>query len=98
MSESVSQDPREADPIWGIEIHGLDPIPAEHRHGHPRELFWTWMGGNFNYIILTTGALTILFGLGLWQALSVVAIGSVAGSIVLGLAASSARAPGQRPS
>lgn len=83
--KTVTQDAREADPIFGIEIHGLDPIPPEHTHGHPRELFWTWMGGNFNYIILTTAALTILFGLGLWQALLAVAIGGFAGSVVLGL-------------
>jgi NCS1 family nucleobase:cation symporter-1 len=78
-------DAREADPIFGIEVHGLDPIPREHTHGDPHELFWTWMGGNFNYIVLATAALTILFGLGLWQALAAVVIGSFAGSIVLGL-------------
>jgi nucleobase:cation symporter-1, NCS1 family len=82
---TVTADAREADPIFGIEIHGLDPIPAQDRHGHPQELFWTWMGGNFNYVILTTAALTILFGLSLWQAMLAVAVGVFAGSIVLGL-------------
>ena len=78
-------DAKEADPIFGIEVHGLDPIPPEHQHGSPRELLWTWLGGNFNYVTLTTGALTILFGLALWQALIAVVIGSVLGAIVLGL-------------
>jgi purine-cytosine permease-like protein len=85
VSDSSTIDAREADRIFGIEVHGLDPIPPEHAHGHPRELFWTWMGGNFNYVVLTTAALTILFGLGLWQALAAVVVGGVAGSIVLGL-------------
>ncbi len=85
MSDKVAVEAREADPIFGIEIHGLDPIPAEHAHGHPRELFWTWMGGNFNYVVLATAALTILFGLSLWQALAAVVVGSVAGAVVLGL-------------
>lgn len=75
----------DADPIFGIEVHGLDRIPADHTHGHPRELFWTWLGGNFNYVVLAAAALTVLFGLSLWQALAAVAIGSFAGSVVLGL-------------
>src|SRR5947209_16237507 len=73
------------DPIFGIEIHGLDPIPAEHRHGQPKELFWTWLGGNFNYVVLAAGAFTIIFGLNIWQALSAAVLGSILGAIVFGL-------------
>lgn len=73
------------DEIFGIEVHGLDPIPDEHRHGKPQELLWTWLGGNLNYVAITTGALTIIFGLRLWQALLAVVLGSIAGAIVLGL-------------
>src|SRR5438270_13823618 len=76
-----------ADPIFGIEIHGLDPIPVEHRHGKPKELFWNWLGGAFNYVALATGALTILFGLSIWQAISAAIIGSILGSIVFGFCA-----------
>jgi NCS1 family nucleobase:cation symporter-1 len=72
------------DPLFGIEIHGLDPIPLEHRHGKPGELFWTWLGGSFNYIALATGALTILFGLSIWQAIAASIIGSVLGAAVFG--------------
>src|SRR3981081_4626538 len=78
-------DAREADPIFGIEVHGLDPIPPEHAHGHPSELFWTWMGGNFNYVVLTTAALTILFGLCLWLAMDAVVFCGVSSAFVLGL-------------
>jgi NCS1 family nucleobase:cation symporter-1 len=70
------------DPIFGIEVHGLDPIPPEHRHGKPGELFWTWFGGNFNYLALTTGSLTILFGLSIWQAIAAGIVGSILGAIV----------------
>lgn len=72
------------DPIFGIEVHGLDPIPVEHRHGRPRELFWTWLGGNFNYVALASGAFTILFGLSIWQAIVASITGSVLGAIVFG--------------
>ena len=80
----VESEAQSVDPIFGIEIHGLDPIPLEHRHGKPRELFWTWLGGSFNYIALATGALTILFGLSIWQAISASIIGSVLGAAVFG--------------
>lgn len=75
---------READPIFGVEIHGLDPIPAEHRHGRPGDLLWMWLGGGFTYTTLVTGALGVLFGLSLWQALLAVVIGSVVGAVVPG--------------
>jgi len=74
----------EADPVFGIEIHGLDPIPSEDQHGSPNELVWTWLGGAFNYVALTTGALTILFGLSIWQAIAAALIGSVLGALIFG--------------
>jgi purine-cytosine permease-like protein len=81
---AVESEAQVVDPIFGVEIHGLDPIPAEQRHGAPRELFWTWLGGNFNYVALATGALTILFGLSIWQAIAAAIVGSILGAIVFG--------------
>ena len=75
----------EADPIFGIEIHGLDPIPPEHRHGEPRSLLWMWLGGGFNYITLVTGALAIIFGLNLIEAILAILIGSAVGALIPGL-------------
>jgi NCS1 family nucleobase:cation symporter-1 len=82
---AAAVDAQSADPIFGVEVHGLDPIPDEHRHGHPRELLWTWLGGNLNYVAITTGALTVVFGLRLWQALLAGILGSIAGAIILGV-------------
>ena len=73
------------DPLFGIEVHGLDPIPSEHRHGQPRELLWTWLGGNFNYVVLASGAFTILFGLSFWQAITAAIVGSVLGANTVNL-------------
>lgn len=73
------------DPLFGIEIHGLDPIPPQHRHGKPQELLWTWLGGNFNYVVLASGAFTILFGLRLWEAITAAIVGSVLGALVFSL-------------
>lgn len=83
-SDHIEGEAQAVDPIFGIEIHGLDPIPVEHRHGEPRELFWTWLGGNFNYVVLAAGAFTILFGLNIWQAIAAAIIGSILGAIVFG--------------
>src|SRR5215510_11380951 len=63
------------DPLFSIEVHGLDPIPSEHRHGQPGELLWTWLGGNFNYVTLASGTFTILFGLSGWQAITAAIVG-----------------------
>ncbi len=84
VNHAVESQAEAVDPIFGIEIHGLDPIPVEHRHGEPRELFWTWLGGNFNYVVLASGAFTILFGLNIWQAIAAAVIGSVIGALVFG--------------
>ncbi len=81
---AVESEAQAVDPIFGIEVHGLDPIPFEHRHGEPRELLWTWLGGNFNYVVLAAGAFTILFGLNIWQAIAAAIIGSALGAIVFG--------------
>jgi nucleobase:cation symporter-1, NCS1 family len=76
-----------SDQVFSIEQHGLDPIPASERHGSPRELFWTWLGGAYNYVALAAGALPILFGLSLWHALLAVVVGNLLGAIVFGLCA-----------
>jgi NCS1 family nucleobase:cation symporter-1 len=75
------------DQVFSVEQHGLDPIPVNERHGSPRELFWTWLGGAYNYVALAAGALPIIFGLSLWQALLAVVIGNVLGAIVFGFCA-----------
>ncbi|HZF52717.1 MAG TPA: cytosine permease [Polyangiaceae bacterium] len=69
------------------ERHGLEPIPPSERRGAPGALFWTWLGGTFNYVALAAGALPILFGLGLRGALLAAAVGNTLGAIVFALCA-----------
>jgi NCS1 family nucleobase:cation symporter-1 len=75
------------DQVFSVEQHGLDPIPLNERRGTPRELFWTWLGGAYNYVALAAGALPILFGLSLGHALLAVLVGNVLGAVVFGLCA-----------
>ncbi|MET9778093.1 cytosine permease [Streptomyces sp. NPDC006367] len=60
-----------------IEAHGIDHIPDEERHGHPRQLFFVWAAANVNYLSLVVGGALILMGLTLWQALAVIVAGSL---------------------
>lgn len=69
-----------------VEEHGIEPIPKRARHGTPRELTFIWAGAFLNYASLLTASLaTNFFGLGTWDGLAAVLLGSVAGALVLGL-------------
>ena len=80
-------DKAEDSEAFHIERHGLEPIPAAERRGTPRALFWTWLGGTFNYVALAAGALPVLFGLSLRGALLASAVGNTLGAIVFALCA-----------
>ncbi|MGW7078377.1 purine-cytosine permease family protein [Streptomyces sp. NPDC054866] len=69
--------PRGSDRAARVEAHGIDPIPEEERHGHPRELFSVWAAANVNYLSLVVGGALILMGLTLWQALAVLVVGNL---------------------
>ncbi|MFJ9812318.1 purine-cytosine permease family protein [Streptomyces sp. NPDC101158] len=60
-----------------IESHGIDHIPDEERHGHPRELFSIWAAANVNYLSLVVGGALVLMGLGLAQAIAVIVVGNL---------------------
>src|SRR5437879_11634879 len=76
----------EADAFGKVESHGIDAIPDSERHGRPRELGFLWAGAFVNYAsLLTASLLTTYYGLGAWDGLLAVAIGTVAGAGLLGL-------------
>ena len=60
-----------------VEQHGIDHVPLEERHGHPRELFWVWAASNVNYLYIVLGGLLAVFGLGIVQGLVVVLVGNL---------------------
>jgi nucleobase:cation symporter-1, NCS1 family len=59
-----------------VEVRGIDVVPLEERHGHPRELFWLWLAANTSFIYVILGGLMILIGLNIWQAILAVVIGN----------------------
>ncbi len=75
-----------SDALFKVETHGVDAIPERDRHGHPRELAFLWAGAFVNYAtVLTASLLTSFYGLGVWDGLLAVALGSIAGALILGL-------------
>jgi NCS1 family nucleobase:cation symporter-1 len=75
-----------SDALFKVETHGIDAIPERDRHGHPRELAFLWAGAFVNYAtVLTASLLTSFYGLGVWDGLLAVALGSIAGALILGL-------------
>ncbi len=74
------------DAFLHIEPRGLEQVPDEARHGRPAELFGLWAGAFTNWTtLLTASLLTTFFGLGLWDGLLAVVLGSAAGALILGL-------------
>ena len=76
----------EADAFAKVESHGIDAIPAAERRGHARELGFLWAGAFTNYASLFTASLlTTYYGLGVWDGLIAMALGTVAAAVILGL-------------
>ncbi|MBF4595605.1 cytosine permease [Curtobacterium flaccumfaciens] len=70
----------------GVESHTIDHIPEDERHGKARNLFTIWFGGQIMMLTIATGLLaTVVYGLPVWAALLAMAIGNVAGGVVMAL-------------
>lgn len=69
-----------------LEQQTIQAIPAERRHGQPRDLFRLWFGVNFMPLTVVTGALgTSIFGLSFTWAVAAVIIGNAVGAIFMAL-------------
>ncbi len=75
----------EADQVWSIELHGIDPISDNERHGSPFELFWIWFAANIGILGVVYGGILASAGLNLWQSIFVALIGCVGSFILVGV-------------
>jgi NCS1 family nucleobase:cation symporter-1 len=73
------------DEFLRVETHGIEPIPASGRKGSPRDVAWLWVAAFANFVSLITGALLVTFGLGVFEAILAVAVGSVLAASLHGL-------------
>lgn len=89
MSENVSIEPT---PTYGTSLrkaepYGTEEIPDAERHGKPRNQFTLWFAANMVLAVLVSGFFSASFGLTVVEGLSAVAVGSLAGAIVMGVLA-----------
>ncbi len=73
--------PKGAGDISTIESHGIAPIPLENRYGSTWRNLTVWFAPNINVSGLFTGSLAVYFGLGFWQAVVAVVVGTVLGCL-----------------
>jgi NCS1 family nucleobase:cation symporter-1 len=75
-----------AAPVMAVEAHGAEPVPREQRHGHPRQLLWTWASPQVGFATLYIGVLSVAaFGLSFWQAVAALVLGAGLGSLAHGV-------------
>ncbi|GLV55806.1 allantoin permease [Dictyobacter sp. S3.2.2.5] len=61
-----------------LEQRGIELVPANERHGRPRDLFFLWLGTNANVFYVINGAILISLGLSFYQSLGVILLGNLA--------------------
>ncbi len=72
--------------VIAVEPGGAEFIPLNERHGKPLQLFWTWTSPNMEFATIFVGVLAVAaFGLGFWQAVLALALGSLIGGITQGI-------------
>ena len=80
----VQQLPPETDRPWAIELHGIEPIGEQERHGTPFELFWIWFAANLGILGIVYGGILAASGLNLWQSLLVALAAPVVSFLLVG--------------
>jgi NCS1 family nucleobase:cation symporter-1 len=75
---------QQADRVWAIELHGIEPIDDYERHGSPFELFWVWFAANIGILGIVYGGILTSSGLNLWQSLLVALIAPAISFLLVG--------------
>ena len=74
------------DKVIAVEPGGAEFIPLKERHGRPLQLFWTWSSPNMEFATIFVGVLAVAaFGLGFWEAVLAIVLGSGLGGLTQGL-------------
>ncbi len=74
---SVQSDGTYRDKLVAVEPGGNEFIAHEDRHGHPRQLFWTWTSPNLEFATIFVGVLAVaVYGMTFWQAVAGIVIGT----------------------
>ncbi|QBD77572.1 cytosine permease [Ktedonosporobacter rubrisoli] len=79
------QQPPQSDKVWSIELHGIEPIADNERHGTAFELFWVWFAANIGILGIVYGGILATSGLNLWQSILVALIAPAASFALVGV-------------
>jgi nucleobase:cation symporter-1, NCS1 family len=79
----MSTDSAVASRLDSIEVRSFDYVPANERHGRPRQVFYMWFGISATIFSLVTGFVGITLGLSFWWTLLSVIIGNVLGALFM---------------
>ena len=71
--------------VLEVEPFGIESIPKEERHGHPRQQFTIWFAINLNIVTWFTGFIGVETGLSVKLAIIAILIGNLAGAAFLAL-------------
>src|ERR1700752_503936 len=72
--------------VIAVEPGGAEFIPLNERHGRPLQLFWTWTSPNMEFATIFVGVLAVAgFGLGFWEAVLALVLGSAIGGVTQGI-------------
>jgi NCS1 family nucleobase:cation symporter-1 len=72
--------------VIAVEPGGAEFIPLNERHGQPLQLFWTWTSPNMEFATVFVGFIgVVFFGLSFWQTVLAVVLGTLLGSVTLGI-------------
>ncbi len=82
MSELLQS---QTDQVWMIELHGIEPIEEEERHGSPFELFWIWFAANIGILGIVYGGILTAYGLNLWQSILVALVAPLVSFALVGV-------------
>lgn len=64
-----------------VEARGVATIPDKERNATPGSLIKVFLGANLSLSVMVFGWLAILYGLGFWEAVSAIIVGTVIGSL-----------------
>ncbi|MCU1479070.1 MAG: cytosine permease [Subtercola sp.] len=86
MSDTTRARPEASGAPTRIEPGGIEAIPDARRHGSPWQLFSTWTSPNLEFATVFVGVIAVVvFGLGFWQAIAAIVLGSALGGLTQGI-------------
>lgn len=81
MSEGTKE---KVDKVGRVESFGIEYIPEEDRRSRPRNILWILFGGSMTFGIIVVGWVPVALGLGWWESVSAIVVGSAIGATLMG--------------